>query len=161
MKKFSILIISILILGSCYDDSARIKALQQSNQAQKSAMSAVDVPDLTYFQERRTIAKWADYWDKPEKDCYVYLFSHGKLIAIFVADGKPASTNSLLTPEYKREINHEALQQLPDIDGTFGTNNPGIRFFTKEGIAVEWGGEGATYIYADFPITGYLQNTQN
>lgn len=43
-----------------------------------------------------------------------------------------------------------------DFDGTYGTNNPGIRFFTAEGAAVEWAGDGATYLYSDVPINfGY------
>lgn len=44
------------------------------------------------------------------------------------------------------------LIQSPDIDGTYGDNNPGIRFFTASGIAVEWAGDGASYLYSDAPI---------
>jgi hypothetical protein len=48
------------------------------------------------------------------------------------------------------------LVSAPDIDGTYGDNNPGIRFFTAEGTAVEWAGDGASYLYSDTPINfGY------
>lgn len=72
----------------------------------------------------------------------------------YVSDGKPASTGSYLTPEYREEVYGGVTRniQLPDIDGTYGTNNPGIRFFTASGIAVEWAGSGASYIYSDVPL---------
>ena len=45
-----------------------------------------------------------------------------------------------------------AEDQTMDLDGTYGANNPGIRFFTASGIAVEWAGAGATYLYSDAPL---------
>jgi len=137
------------------DDKARRDANQQSLNAQLTAQSAVSVPDLSYFQERRTIAKWAKHWDKPSAACYVYLISYGTIIGYYVSDGKPASTGSYLTPEYREETAGNGVRnvQLPDIDGCYGTNNPGIRFFTASGIAVEWGGDGASYLYSDAPLS--------
>jgi hypothetical protein len=78
----------------------------------------------------------------------VYLISYGNIIGYYVSDGKPASTGSFLTPEYRSYTE----EQLPDVDGTYGTNNPGIRFFTASGIAVEWAGSGTSYIYSDVPL---------
>ncbi|MBN2860594.1 MAG: hypothetical protein JXK93_10070 [Sphaerochaetaceae bacterium] len=75
-----------------------------------------------------------------------------------MADGKPASTRSYLLPEEKL-IEGDAGDSLgdfvmsaPDIDGTYGDNNPGIRFFTASGTAVEWAGDGASYLYSDYPL---------
>jgi hypothetical protein len=95
------------------------------------------------------------HWDRPSATCYVYLISYGNIIGYYVSDGKPASTGSFLTPEYREEyVSNGGIRniQLPDIDGTYGTNNPGIRFFTASGIAVEWAGSGASYIYSDVPL---------
>jgi len=136
-------------------DTARRTANRQSAEAQVAAQAAVAVPDLTYFQERRTIAKWAEHWDKPAAACYVYLISYGTIIGYYVSDGKPASTTSYLTPEYREEyVSNGAMRNisLPDVDGCYGDNNPGIRFFTASGIAVEWAGDGAAYIYSDVPL---------
>jgi hypothetical protein len=160
MKKFLLFFCLAITFSSCsieYSDAekARRTANRQSTQAQLSAQAAVDVPDLSYFQERRTIAEWAKHWDRPSAACYVYLISYGNIIGYYVSEGKPASTGSFLTPEYSQTYQGEGgavEQQLPDIDGTYGTNNPGIRFFTASGIAVEWAGSGASYIYSDVPL---------
>jgi hypothetical protein len=158
MKKFLLFFCLAITFSGCRfelsdAEKARRTANRQSTQAQLSAQSAVDVPDLSYFQERRTIAKWAKHWDRPSAACYVYLISFGNIIGYYVSDGKPASTGSFLTPEYRREPGTSgSQQQLPEVDGTYGTNNQGIRFFTASGIAVEWAGSGASYIYSDIPL---------
>jgi hypothetical protein len=135
-------------------DNVRLEANRQSALAQEAAQSSVPIPQVSFFQERRTIDKWVKHWDRPSAACYVYLISYGNIIGYYVSDGKPASTGSLLTPEYREEIYGGTTRniQLPDIDGTYGTNNPGIRFFTASGIAVEWAGSGASYIYSDVPL---------
>ncbi|MDR0472317.1 MAG: hypothetical protein LBH43_01405 [Treponema sp.] len=141
--------------GQSQQDAVRKEANQQSAIMQQAAQSAIPVPYLSYFQERRTVSKWATHWDKPSAACYVYLISYGTIIGYYVSDGKPASTGSFLTPEYREEtIGNGGVRniQLPDIDGCYGTNNQGIRFFTASGIAVEWAGSGASYIYSDVPL---------
>jgi hypothetical protein len=168
MKRIIILFLIAVFAVSCgssdnsrndyyndYQDTekVRLEANLQSSRTQMRAQASVAVPEVSYFQERRTIAKWATHWDKPSAACYVYLLSYGTIIGYYVSDGKPASTGSFLTPEYRREPGRAGGQmQLPDIDGTYGTNNPGIRFFTASGIAVEWAGSGASYIYSDVPL---------
>lgn len=159
MKKLLfVFCLAFLFLG-CWEESQQDRVRREANQMsaniQNSAQQAVSVPNLSYFQERRTIAKWASHWDRPSAACYVYLISYGTIIGYYVSDGKPASTGSFLTPEYREEgIGNGAVRniQLPDTDGTYGTNNQGIRFFTASGIAVEWAGSGASYIYSDIPL---------
>jgi hypothetical protein len=131
------------------------KANEEARRTAALSRDTIPVPNVGYFQERRTISKWAVHWDKPDAACYVYLISYGQIIGYYVSNGKPASTGSLLTPEYSQVYRGDGgvvEQQLPDIDGTYGTNNPGIRFFTASGIAVEWAGAGASYIYSDVPL---------
>ena len=158
MKTQGLLLLAVVLLQGCgagRSDKARRLDNEKSLQAQIAAQNAVSVPDLSYFQERRTVQKWAQHWDRPSAACYVYLISYGVVIGYYVADGKPASTGSLLTPEYREEYSSNGGSrniQLPDIDGTYGTNNPGILFFTASGIAVEWAGSGASYIYSDIPL---------
>jgi hypothetical protein len=164
MKKLVVLsMVAALILGIGFttsaqggiDDEVRNEANRQSAMAQESAQTRVPIPQVNYFQERRTVSKWVSHWDRPSAACYVYLISYGNIIGYYVSDGKPASTGSFLTPEYREEyVSNGGIRniQLPDIDGTYGTNNQGIRFFTASGIAVEWAGSGASYIYSDVPI---------
>ena len=68
---------------------------------------------------------------------------------------KISSLNSFLTPDseyyelvyggtYSREN-----KWLPDVDGSYGSNDNGIFFFTPDGKYVEWSG---TYLYSDIPF---------
>ena len=157
MKKYTM--ISILTVIACFMFCGCDERFNQTRQAQATtianANAAIPIPQVTYFQERRTISKWVQRWDKPNLPCYVYLVSYGKIIGYYVTDGKPSSTRSYILPEYKHNYHGSGgccLVPTADLDGTYGENNPGIRFFTAEGTAVEWGGEGATYIYSDAPL---------
>jgi hypothetical protein len=163
-RKFFITFASfaIVILTFCSSEcsASSNSGLKKAESASKahvaSSQEVVPVPTLRYYPERRTIGRWATHWDRPDMACYVYLISYGNIIGYYISDGKPAATGSLLTPEYFQSsyatsgvvIEH----QLSDIDGTYGSNNPGIRFFTANGIAVEWAGEGVSYIYSDVPL---------
>lgn len=135
--------------------TAKEKEVIQQKKNIETAQANIPIPQVSYYQERRTIAKWAKRWDKPNIPCYVYLVSFGKIIGYYVTDGKPSSTRSYILPEYKHNIHNNGgccLEPTADLDGTYGENNHGIRFFTAEGTAVEWGGDGATYIYSDAPL---------
>jgi len=157
MKKIFIMFIILLAVVFCTASSCTYQETgteQNERQARNSAtMSAtvIPVPQIQYFPERKTIAKWATTFDVPEITCYVYLINYGNIIGYYVTNGKPASTQSYLTPsmEYPSRGSTSTFQnELPDIDGTYGENNPGIRFFTTSGIAVEWAGSGATYLFS-------------
>lgn len=142
-------------LTGCDQRSAKSKEIQQQRRVIETAQANIPIPQVSYYQERRTIAKWTQRWDKPNVPCYVYLVSYGKVIGYYVTDGKPACTRNYILPEYKHNSHGRwgcCLEPTADLDGTYGDNNPGIRFFTAEGTAVEWGGQGATYIYSDAPL---------
>jgi hypothetical protein len=139
--------------------TAREQAVAKQASLAEVAITSTPIPSLSYFPERRTIARWAEAWDKPDIPTYVYLISFGKVIGYYVCNGKPASTQSYLTPE-ENVVSGPLTVSAPDIDGTYGANNPGIRFFTASGVAVEWAGSGASYIYSnailplDVPLLG-------
>jgi len=155
MKKFIVLFIAILVMfSSCsIEPSARQKADTASRSTAEVAISTIPVPQLSYFQERRTAKKWAEYWDIPNVITYVYVVANnGSIVGYFVSDGKPASTRSYLTPEEQfYSYGNSTIVSAPDIDGTYGDNNPGIRFFTAEGVPVEVGGN-LGYIYSPAPL---------
>jgi len=159
-------VLALVLIGLFFSceapDSARTVAVRAQTNAAEKAVIAVPIPEVSYFQEKRTIAKWAERWDKPSVATYVYLVSYGTILGYYVSDGKPASTRSYIMPEESYQKLYSttggewtstmAVVSAPDIDGTYGENNPGIRFFTAEGTAVEWGGSGASYIYSDAPL---------
>lgn len=153
---FSFIITLCLVAEGSYDTTTT----ETENIASVTAATAfrqIPIPAMQYFVERKTVVEWYKRWDKPSVITYVYLVSHGNVLGYYVCNGKPASTGSFLSPEYVQEYyrwgNGGVIEkQQQDLDGTFGTNNPGIRFFTAEGTAVEWAGSGASYIYSDAPL---------
>ena len=159
---FCITALLTLVVLSC-DLTATVSSVPQSGtamnttaarQTSTASATAVSIPVLNYFPERQTIARWASTFDVPEITCYIYLINYGNIIGYYVTNGKPASTQSYLTPSFResRQGAGEGAvvvnEELPDIDGTYGDNPPGVRFFTASGIAVEWAGQGATYLFS-------------
>lgn len=150
----------ILLLGlsmsatECSVQSSRATVEQAAEVSAQKANATSAVPIVSYFQERRTIKKFVEYYDRPAVATYVYLYAFGQPIGYFVADGKPASIRSYLTPE-DDTINHldwGMTVQAQALDGTYGEDNPGIRFFTASGIPVEFGGTGISYLYSPVPL---------
>jgi hypothetical protein len=136
-------------------ESGSSRNASASRQNASASANTVPVPVVTHFNERNTISKWVGTWDRPNIPCYVYIFSYGNCIGYFISNGKPAATTSYLTPEYIEEyysFGSGGIKnvQMPDVDGTYGTNNPGIRFFTAAGAAVE--ASGFQYIYSDVKL---------
>ena len=77
------------------------------------------------------------------------------VVGNFVVDGKVSSLNSYLTPDSKYyEIAYGGSgtyynDWLADVDGSYGSNDNGIFFFTVNGQYVEWTG---IYLYSDIPF---------
>jgi hypothetical protein len=150
-----ILSVSMLFAEGSADSKTNMATKQAAQASASNAFTQIPIPQLSYFTERKTIAEWYKRWDKPSVITYVYLVSYGNVLGYYVCNGKPASTGSVLNPEYIQEgrySNYAIESQQQDLDGTYGSNNPGIRFFTAEGTAVEWAGSGASYIYSDAPL---------
>lgn len=74
----------------------------------------------------------------------------GAVVGRFVVDGKVTSLNSYLTPdsEYYSSGSY-SIDWLPDVDGSYGSNDVGIFFFTPDGHYYEWDSH---YLYSDVPI---------
>lgn len=159
MKKIFSFIVACL-LAMCFiscdilEETPEQKNQRETREAQtatqSAAMTAYPAPQVQNFLERKTVSEWVKRWDKPSVACYVYLISQGNILGYYVSNGKPVSTQSYLIPEEKIEYHSGAVVlQAQDLDGTYGANNPGIRFFTASGIAVEYGGENFAYLYSD------------
>lgn len=124
--------------------------------------------DIEYSLERYNLIKRA-YWVNGQREkanaliCavdkplgYIVLFTDsGAVVGSFIVDGKVSSLNSYLTPdsefyEYAYGGSYSYKNEwLPDVDGTYGSNDNGIFFFTTDGKYVEWTG---TYLYSDIPF---------
>jgi len=147
--------VGIMMLATDCTVSSRNQTEAIVENTAQQALDTSPVPQVTYFQERRTIKKFTEYYDRAAVATYVYLFTFGQPVGYFVADGKPASIRSYLVPEdsvqYTGHGSYE-LMQAQALDGTYGEDNPGIRFFTAAGIPVEFGGTGISYLYSPQPL---------
>lgn len=124
--------------------------------------------DIDYSLERYNLIKRA-YWVNGMRDkaralpspiadmplgYIVLLTESGSIVGKFTVDGKVTSLNSYLTPdseyyEYSCGSSCTKNKWLPDIDGSYGSNDNGIFFFTTDGKYIEWTG---TYLYSDIPF---------
>lgn len=158
-----IIVTAAMLFAGGIEESDQRRNQRETSEAltdsESQALRVVPIPNVSYFNERKTIAEWTKRWDKPSVVTYVYLISYGNILGYYVCNGKPASIQSYLVPESTavdatpRSANYNiVMAETMDIDGTYGTLNYGIRFFTAEGTAVEWGGMGATYLYSDAPL---------
>ena len=162
MKKLFV-ILAVCLFASCDVVDAAPSASSQQKQAQKenlaSAVTAYPTPQVHNFVERKTITEWTKRWDKPSVVTYCYVFIGSAPIGYFVTNGKPASTQSYLIPEYVKEYSDlgeyggDMLVESPDVDGCYGANNPGYRFFLANGTAVECSGAMVSMIYSDAPLS--------
>ena len=160
-KIFTVFVLAMMLLSASCDSSPSVarqnqeatKAAQDMNNA--NALSAYPVPQVQNFLERKTVSEWVKRWDKPSILTYCYIFIGQNCIGYFITNGKPASSQSYLIPEDMKETgyNTSVVRQAPDLDGTYGTNNAGYRFFLANGTAVECSGTMVSCVYADAPLS--------
>lgn len=155
MRKIILCLLPLMFITSCDIDAtpfAKQITKEAAKQSQENAMASVEIPTIRHYQERKTVAKWYKTWDTPSVMTYIYIVSYGEILGYYVCNGKPVSTQSYLIPEDYTERHGSSgnvVRQAQDLDGTYGSNNAGIRFFTASGVAVEWAGSGASYLFSN------------
>ena len=173
MRKFiSITVTTVLFSAlsvSCeYDDSNIRQDTERTISAANNLQSNQPTPtDIDYSLERYNLIKRA-YWVNGNREkanslpCeiekplgYIVLFDKGVVFGKFIVDGKVSSLNSYLTPDseyYEMDMGRSSVVDstwLADVDGSYGSNDNGIFFFTTDGKYVEWSGD---YLYSDIPF---------
>jgi hypothetical protein len=171
MKKIiSILIITTMVIGliGCeletpVSDTSSFEAASQANEQSASDIIKSDtLPKVTKSLERENIKRRIEFINQPDRIGYLYLLSdNGQLIKEVQVLGKVSSLNSYLTPmedvQWFRGIDVgeswgdvPIVTSAPDIDGTYGSNDDGIFFFTPDGVYQEWNG---MYFYSSERMT--------
>ena len=130
-------------LGACTSDEYREREEVQA--AKKSA--------ATTSLDKKNLERKAKIEDKPSQVGYVYLMSFAKPIGYYVVEGKVSSSGGQLTPEQDIicRSTAESCQAVdgPFDDGTYGEREPGIFFFTADGVMVH---TSLDYIYSTDPL---------
>jgi hypothetical protein len=173
MKKIlvSVLLIAIVFsLCGCFSGEASgtrqdtVNTIYNANTIQSNQPTPTDI---SYSLERYNLIR-RTYWVNGQREkantlpCeiekplgYIVLFSGNVVVGNFVVDGKVTSLNSFLTPDSEYyEISGGDFRYtnrwLADVDGSYGSNDNGIFFFTPDGKYIEWSGD---YLYSDIPFT--------
>jgi len=162
-----IMLFSLFLFVGCYGTSTDKDIDDTFAIGDELAKNQPTPTDMEYSLERYNLIRRA-YWVNGMREkaialpCpvtkplgYIILLTEsGSVLGRFIVDGKVSSLNSWLTPDYAyRDVadsdNYEELIEMPDVDGTYGTNDDGIFFFTPDGKYLEWTG---TYLYSDIPF---------
>lgn len=178
MKKLKIVILlGIMILGAFLLTGCTIEKTDTQKDIKstleigdKLANNQSTPTDIDYSLERYNLIR-RTYWVNGQREkantlvCevekplgYIALFlENGACAGKFIVDGKVSSLNSYLTPStdyearnYYSGVGKSVYEiELPDVDGSYGSNDNGIFFFTPDGKYVEWSG---IYLYSDIPF---------
>ena len=173
MKKLLLLALSAFMLTGCdmnfgSESGTKQDIAKTEEVGNRLATNQATPTDLDYSLERYNLVRRA-YWVNGQKEKaravarpaevpmgYCVLFTEmGQVLGQFNVDGKVSSLNSYLTPSMKQDWDSHSGNpytietELPDVDGSYGTNDIGIFFFTPTWQYIEWNG---TYLYSDTPF---------
>ena len=178
MKKLKIFILigimiagAMLLTGCTGTNTETQKDIQATLEiGDKLANNQSTPTDIDYSLERYNLIR-RTYWVNGQREkantlvCevekplgYIALFlENGSCAGKFIVDGKVSSLNSYLTPstdyearKYYSGVGKSVYEiEIPDVDGSYGSNDNGIFFFTPDGKYIEWTG---TYLYSDIPF---------
>lgn len=165
MKKFYAIIAALLMvfaLSSCTSDpdnnEQRQDAQELSSKALDSQVKAVPYPadQLKDSLERRNLRERLLRQNDPDKVGYVYILSFGKFLGYYTIKGKVSSTQSQMNPgdDVSGDMcgsgcSEHIVSESAGDDGSYGENEPGVFFFTTDGVMVQ---VSTDYIYSDEPV---------
>ena len=170
-------LLSVLLVTGCeYEDTDTEKDMANTMEIGNKLVANQPTPsDIDYSLERYNLIKRA-YWVNGMRDRanalpspiadmplgYIVLMTEsGAVVGKFTVDGKVSSLNSFLTPDSQYYecsgdycptndiFDNSENNWLPDVDGSYGSNDYGIFFFTTDGKYIEWTG---IYLYSDIPF---------
>jgi len=148
-----------LVITACGEgtQSSQREEMELTEKNHQRLRAAVPEPQLQTSLERTQLKKRLERFNQEQKISYIYLISHGRVMAYYAIKGKVSSVNSFLTtPDQviwaQRGTSTSYSPQVvasPDLDGSYGSNGNGVFFFTADDIYVEWNGE---FLLSDRPL---------
>jgi len=90
--------------------------------------------------------------ENPDATRYLYLYSYGQPIGYYVTKGKISSNGSQIGPETEvlRDLSGYPVVDSAQDDGSYGAGDPGIFFFTSDGVMVVTSFD---YLQSDQPLS--------
>jgi len=134
--------VAILTVAGCTtSDYQQRKEQQDANKPQGETL------------EQKNLKRKLDLDEDANRVGYVYVMSFGKFVGYYTVKGKISANGSQIAPEQEIICRYsgdscQAVDSSQD-DGTFGTGDPGIFFFTTEGTMVV---TDLDYLYSTQPV---------
>lgn len=151
-------LLAVVGLSACEgeEQGSSAKGQKQTETAFAQQENAVPYPveKLTDSTERRNLRERLLRTNDPNRQGYVYLMNFGQIVGYYAIKGKVSSTQSAMTPtDIIRDPCASSfcplVVQAPGDDGSYGDNEPGIFFFTTDGVMVS---TSLDYIESDNPL---------
>jgi hypothetical protein len=101
--------------------------------------------------EKKNLERKRDREESPDAVRYLYLMNYGQIVGYYVTKGKVSSNGSQVGPETEVVWSNSSGYTLDSAkdDGTYGSGDPGIFFFTTDDVMVE---TSLDYIQSDQPL---------
>lgn len=149
MTKLATAVAVALALSGCVEE-------QKSNKTQQAEKAAAAANSINFAEnaEIDNIKKRLELTSNPGALGYVLLMNQaGQPIMYTSVKGKITSGSKRLTkPDYNSTEGagqNNTVRAAPSDEGTYGSSDPYIYFWTMEGQYVQWNG---AYLYSDKPI---------
>ena len=155
---FMVIVVAVAFLTGCgeFQPSAQAAGEKEQESVMQRAMAAYPVPQVDEFLTRKNVVKWMERMDQPGKIFYIYVMSDvGTITHYFVAEYRPVSVGTFLTPPERVEARWEPEQVLtaPALDGTYygeGASDQYFFFDAETDAYIEL--KGMNYIVSDQPF---------
>lgn len=146
-----------LLLAGCNGTNNSNSRDRKITEAYSRALEAAVPYPLAQMKdsvERRNLRERLLRFNVPDKIGYVYILGMaGNYVGYYTIKGKVSSTSSQMTAD--QQVIHdcsggcrEVVNSMGD-DGSYGPNEPGVFFFTTNGVLVE---TSMDFIYSDSPL---------
>lgn len=147
--------LSLLVIATI--GTAALTGCTQASAAFEERSELQDAYDTSDSLELRNLTEKREREDDPNQIRYLYLLSFGQIIGYYVTQGKISSNGSQITPEQELVKGWEAAGEGEELyivdsaqdDGSYGSGDPGIFFFTTDGVMVV---TSLDYIQSDAPL---------
>lgn len=151
--RFILSVALILLAVGCDYEPAPPSTRDIQAQAAEQAANAVT---FTSNAEIDNIKRRLELTADPDMAGYIVLLNEaGQPIAYYATIGKVTSGGKRLTPPQQRVSGNgvggrmDFVVEAPSDEGTYGSSNPYVYFWTAQGQYIQWSGD---YLFSDQPL---------